>query len=206
MTARLAALTPEQLDESQRAIYEAVAGGDRARGTQHFPLTTADGSLNGPFGVMLHAPSVGMTLQQLGADIRFRTDLTSRIREIAILEVAHAVGSHFEWWAHERVGRAVGLTDDEITNLSLGSFSTDDPLESAAAALCRNLLGSSVVTDAEYEAAAAVLSAAQLIELTVLVGYYRTLAQLMEVFAIGVPEESDGLVATHSEPSKESTA
>ena len=28
-------------------------------------------------------------------------------------------------------------------------------------------------------------------DLTVLVGYYRTLAQLMEVFAVGVPEELD---------------
>lgn len=188
MSERLPRLLPEQLDPSQRAIYDAIAGGDRARGVQHFPLTAPDGSLHGPFGVMLHAPSVGMALQQLGADIRYRTDLTPRVREIVILQVAHAVGSTFEWWAHERVGRAVGLTADEITKLALGSFTSEDALESAAATLSLNLVSSGTVSAAEFAAASAVLSTAQMIELTVLVGYYRTLAQLMDVFDIGVPK------------------
>lgn len=187
MTDRLARLTPSQLDEAQRAVYDGIAGGDRAKGVQHFPLAAEDGSLNGPFGIMLHAPGVGAVLSELGATIRFRTDLSLRVREIAILQVAQAVGSEFEWWAHERVGRAAGLTEKELTLLSLGSFQSEDPVESAAAAFCANLLSSSVVTDEEYAAATEVLSAQQLIDLTVLVGYYRTLAQLMAVFDVGVP-------------------
>ena len=191
MTDRLRRLTPDELDGQQRSVYDSIAGGDRAKGVQHFPLTAEDGSLNGPFGVMLYAPGVGEVLQDLGACIRFRTDLTARIREIAILQVAQASGSRFEWWAHEKVGRAVGLTDEEITQLSLGSFSSSDREEDASAKFCANLLTSNVVTDEEYVAATEVLTAQQLIDLTVLVGYYRTLAQLMEVFAVGVPEELD---------------
>lgn len=191
MSERLRRLTPADLDEAQRAVYEAIAGGDRAKGTQHFPLKADDGSLNGPFGVMLHAPGLGMTLQQLGADIRFRTDLPLRLREIVILQVAHAVGSPFEWWAHERVGRAAGLTEVELMQLSLGSFQSDDEHESAAFAFCAVLLSSSTVSDAEFAAASSVLSTSQMIDLTVLVGYYRTLAQMMEVFAIGTPTESE---------------
>lgn len=191
MTPRAESLTPEQLDDDQRAVYEAIAGGDRAKQKQHFPLVAGDGSLNGPFGLMLHAPSVGMTLQQLGSDIRFRADLSARVREIAILQVAHASGNTFEWWAHERIARAVGLTDDELLQLSVGSFSSEDPVESAAAAFCATLLGSSTVSDQEYAAASEVLAPAQLVELTTLVGYYRTLAQLMEVFGVGVPTEGD---------------
>ncbi|MFC8501821.1 carboxymuconolactone decarboxylase family protein [Pedococcus sp. NPDC057267] len=187
MSDRLPRLTPDQLDESQRAVYEGIAGGDRAKGVQHFPLTAEDGSLNGPFGIMLHSPGVGAALQELGSTIRFRTDLSARIREIAILQVAQAVGSEFEWWAHERVGRAAGLTDEELMLLSLGSFSSQDPVEDECAAFCANLLRSSVITDQEYEEAGAVLSRAQMIDLTVLVGYYRTLAQLMAVFDVGVP-------------------
>ena len=188
MRERLPRLTPDQLDDAQRAIYDAIAGGDRATGPQHFPLTAEDGSLNGPFGLMLHAPGVGAALQELGGRIRFHTNLTPRIREIAILQVAQAAGSAFEWWAHERVGRAAGLTDTELTELSLGSFCSRDPLENAAATFCANLLTSNVVTDQQYAAAAAVLSAEQMIDLTVLEGYYRTLAQLMEVFGVDVPD------------------
>lgn len=189
MSARLPGLKPSELDESQRSLYDAITRGDRAKGAQHFPLVAADGSLNGPFGVMLHAPGVATALQDLGACIRFHTDLGARIREIAILQVAHACGSAFEWWAHERVGRAVGLTEEELMQLSLGSFSSGDAQEDAAAKFCANLLSSAVVEDNEYEEAVRHLSVEQLIELTVLVGYYRTLAQLMEVFAVGVPSE-----------------
>jgi 4-carboxymuconolactone decarboxylase len=186
---RLARLVPSELDAGQRAVYDGIAGGDRATGVQHFPLTAEDGSLNGPFGIMLHSPGVGGALSELGSTIRFRTDLTARIREIAILMVARATGSAFEWWAHERVGRAAGLDDAELLSLSIGAFTSDDPAEAAAAGFCAELLSSSVLTDEEYAAATGALTPAQLIDLTALVGYYRTLAQLMTVFDVGVPAE-----------------
>lgn len=56
MTERLPRLTPDALDDAQQVVYDGIAGGDRAKGVQHFPLTAGDGSLNGPFGIMLHAP------------------------------------------------------------------------------------------------------------------------------------------------------
>lgn len=170
-------------------VYDGIVGGDRGKGVQHFPLTADDGTLHGPFGVMLHSPGVGVSLQELGSTIRFHTDLSARIREIAILQVAHATGSSFEWWAHERVGRAVGLTDVELMQISLGSFTSDDPVEQTAADLCRTLLTSSNVTDQEYAAFTEVLSVQQLVDLTVLVGYYRTLAQLMSVFDVTAPTD-----------------
>lgn len=194
---RLPRLTGEHLDEQQRALYESIVGGDRGKQTQHFPLTDDDGSLHGPFGVMLNAPAVGDAVQRLGAAIRFRTDLSARIREIAILQTAHATGSRFEWWAHERVGRAAGLTDEEIMQLSLGCFDSDDAVESTAATLCRCLLTSGSVSDAEFQAARRDLSHRQITELTTLVGYYRLLAQLMTVYDVGVPGEDPSAPVHH---------
>jgi 4-carboxymuconolactone decarboxylase len=184
---RLPRLRPGDLDDAQRSVYESITSGVRARGPQHFPLTAADGSLHGPFGPMVHAPGVGAALQGLGVAVRFATDLTDRCREIAILHVAQAMGSDFEWWAHARVATAVGVTDDELAALSRGEFRSGDPVEAAVATLCADLLASSVVTDDAFAGVADVLSHRQMIELTVLVGYYRTLAQLMAVFEIGVP-------------------
>jgi 4-carboxymuconolactone decarboxylase len=53
-------------------------------------------------------------LQELGAAVRFRTRMTDRTREIAILTVATATGSEFERYAHELIGRAAGLTETEL--------------------------------------------------------------------------------------------
>lgn len=185
---RLDKLVPEDLDAEQREVYEAIAGGDRAEGEQLFPLVDSDGSLTGPFGAMLHAPRIGGPLQALGSAIRFRTSLSDRVREIAILQVGRALGSEFEWWAHERVARSVGVTPEEITAISLGSFTGRDDRERLSYEVVANLLESEVVAEEEFARASAVLSEQELVELSVLVGYYRTLAQTMTLFGIGLPD------------------
>ncbi|MDT0307535.1 carboxymuconolactone decarboxylase family protein [Streptomyces sp. DSM 44917] len=185
---RLPRLTPADLDDEQRALRRSITSGPRAAGPQQFALQDAGGALNGPFGVMLHAPALGGPLQALGAAVRYRTRMSDRVREIAILAVAAATDCAFERYAHERVGRAAGLTDPELAALRAGTFTSADPAETAAYALCRRLLRDDRPWgDADYAAAEDGLGRAGVLELTVLVGYYRTLAQLMNVFAIGAP-------------------
>ena len=189
---RLARLTPDQLDDEQRAVYDAIAGGPRAAGPQAFPLTDDQGALNGPFGVMLHAPSVGAALQDLGSAIRYRTTLTARVREIAILQVAVATASRFEWWAHERVGRRAGLTDLELTWLANAApLELADAGEQAAHDFVTAVLQGPSVPEEEYRRAEQALGASVLVELTVLVGYYRLLAETMHVFQVGVPDDDE---------------
>jgi 4-carboxymuconolactone decarboxylase len=189
---RLPRLTPDRLDDEQRTVYDAIAGGPRAAGPQAFPLTGEDGSLNGPFGVMLHAPSVGSPLQDLGSAVRYRTQLSARVREIAILQVAVATDSRFEWWAHERVGRQVGLTDLELTWLANGApLELADPGEQAAHDFVTAVLRGPAVPAQDYSRAEAALGRRTLVELTVLIGYYRLLADTMHVFAVGVPGEAE---------------
>src|SRR5215470_5307355 len=111
---RLVKLTPESLDGEQRSLYDAIATGPRARGARAFPLTDRDGGLEGPFNAFLLQPRLGHALQALGSSVRFETSLTDRAREVAILVVAAARDSAFEWHAHAAIGRLIGLTDDEL--------------------------------------------------------------------------------------------
>lgn len=187
---RLPDLTPAELGQAQLELRERIVGGPRGSGPQHFPLVREDGSLTGPFGVMLHEPALGAPLQELGSAIRYASGLDARTREIAILAVAAATGSAFEAYAHERVGRAVGLTEDEIAALADGSFTSADPRERAAYDFCRHLLDDGGhLDDDSYAAYADALGTTTMTELIVLVGYYRTLAQLLDVFDVGAPEE-----------------
>jgi len=189
MTERLRRLTPADLDDAQRAVYDSIVGGPRARGTQLFPLADSAGALAGPFGLMLHAPELGAPLQELGAAIRYRTTLSDRSREIAILLVAAATHSEFERYAHERLGRTAGLSEDELTGLRSESFTSPDPGENAVAALSTALLRGESLDDDEYAHVAGILGDRQVLEVTVLVGYYRTLAQMLDVFGVGGPDE-----------------
>jgi 4-carboxymuconolactone decarboxylase len=133
---------------------------------------------------MLLSPGLGRSLQDLGAAIRYRSQLAPRVREIAILVVAQVWDSAFERHAHERVGAAVGLTETELAALREGR----DPLltditERTAWEFTRALVHrSGAVGDAQYEAARSVLGERVLFELSTLVGYYGTLALQLRLF------------------------
>lgn len=189
---RLPLLLPSQLDTAQRRVYDAVVGGRRAGGPQHFSLRLDDGSLTGPFNALLYAPEVGERLSALGEAIRFDTSLTAREREIAILAVAAARRASFEWYAHERVGRASGLTDGELRALHEGEdprFS--DERESAVLRVVRQLVARGELDEQTYGAVVKALGEKTLVEIVVLVGYYELLALLLAAFHVGVPEGRD---------------
>ena len=184
---RIPRLTPDQLDEAQRAVYADIAGGPRAQRSA-FPLTDATGALRGPFNAMLLHPPLGDALQRLGAAIRYQGQLSQRAREIAVLMVATAADSAFERYAHERIAVQIGLSDELITALRTGTDpELTDPEESAVATATRHILDHHTLTDTEYATAATTLGAAKIFELTTLIGYYQLLALQLRVFAADQP-------------------
>ena len=185
---RLAVLSSEEMTTDQLALYRDILGGPRGQGPRAVALATGAGGLAGPFNAMLYAPAVGHALQELGVAIRFRTELTPRIREMAILVVARHWESGYERAAHEPIGRDAGLTEREIEALRDG---TDpgflDPAENVAYSVVRSLTSRGDLDDQQYADARAVLGEQALVELSTLVGYYATLALQMRIFRVPVP-------------------
>jgi 4-carboxymuconolactone decarboxylase len=72
---------------------------------------------------------------QLGGSLLGDPKLDPRIREIAILRVAHVTQATYEWVQHEQLGRNVGMTDADID-----AVRRDDPtaaFDDEAALVCR---------------------------------------------------------------------
>lgn len=183
MAPRIRPLAPDELSPEQSALYRAITGGPRAQGPQHFALTSADGSLRGPFDVMLRSPAVGTAQQELGAAIRYRTGFTDRMRELAILLVAARWDSAFERESHEAIARAIGFTDQElaaIRALDVSGFVDDEQIVGRAAVA----LLDGDLPDELWDAASAALGDDGVFELTALVGYYSTLALQLRVFRV----------------------
>jgi len=175
---------PQELSGDRRALYDAITSGPRSLGPQLVPLTDADGALRGPFNGFLLAPVLGDALQRLGAAVRYGTALPDRVREMAILVVAARWDSPFEREAHEAVGRAVGLTEEEVQALREGRVPPlADPAEAACLTLTRALVAGDV-DDGTWASCVPPLSEENVFELSTLVGYYATLALQMRVFRV----------------------
>src|SRR5215475_6534192 len=132
---RLDLIAPADLDDAQRAVYDAITGGPRASQAGTVPITDEAGRLAGPFAVMLLSPEVGNAMQAVGAKVRFTTTLTARERELAILAVAGELRSDFERLAHEPAARQTGLSQPQLNAVLTGRI--PDGLTEDEALICR---------------------------------------------------------------------
>lgn len=181
---RCSRFTPNTMRTDRRELYDRIVSGPRASGPQLFELADEEGVLRGPFNAFLLNPELGEALQRVGATLRYRSTLSPRLREMAILAVAAHCRSEFEWYAHERVGRSVGISEQELDALRSGSAPPlDDPLERAGLHVTLAMLEGDV-DDELYAEARSHLGEERIFELTTVVGYYAMLALQLRVFRV----------------------
>ncbi|WP_116043732.1 carboxymuconolactone decarboxylase family protein [Amycolatopsis palatopharyngis] len=187
---RLPLLAPEQLEAGQRDLHEAIAGGPRANGP--FSVTDDQGRLLGPFNALLYAPDVGASVQRLGAALRFGGTLEPRVRELVICTVAAHWNSEYEWYAHSRVARTVGVSEAELASVRDGDVPAGlSGAEVAALGLATALLRDRVVGDDVYEPVVEHHGRSGLVEICTVVGYYQLLAGVLAAADIGAPAVED---------------
>src|SRR5258707_14421619 len=86
------------------------------------------------YRVLAHSPRAARSLNTLARFIRDGSRLDPRLRELAILQVAYLTRSAWGFSHHVRIGREVGLTDDEIRAVAdetAGRPTSLDPLARA---------------------------------------------------------------------------
>jgi 4-carboxymuconolactone decarboxylase len=189
---RLPALDPSELEPERAALYGDITGGPRAADSDRSPITDERGRLLGPFNAMLFNPVLGAPMQALGAAIRYETSLSDFTRELAILVVAAALDSPFEWFAHERLARAAGVTEETIQAIAARRAPTDlNARHEAVLSSAQALAADGELSDAQFKELEAQLSTTGCVELVVLVGYYRMLALVLRAFRVPAPGSAD---------------
>lgn len=114
--------------------------------------------------------------------------LPKRDREIAILRHAWDCGADYQWSMHTEMGRAAGLTDAEIKQLSVDPDSGDwAPHERAIVHAVDELHAVSRIGDETWAALTAHYDERQIIELLVLIGSYRLTAYVFNSVGIRPP-------------------
>ena len=87
------------------------------------------------FRMVANAPASLQPFLDLAASVLIHSEFDARKREIAILRVAHVTKSHYEWTQHVRLGRNLGVSDEEI-----GAIGVEGPvtgLDEEGRLLCR---------------------------------------------------------------------
>ncbi len=100
---RLPKLDENNLTADQRALAQSIASGPRGQ----FKMT-------GPFGIYLHSPTFGELAQKLGGHLRFKTSVSPRLSEFAILCTAQQWKAQYEWAMHAPMAEKAGVKPETI--------------------------------------------------------------------------------------------
>ena len=177
---RLEPIVPARLSESQRALYDSLLASPRPRSR----MVTENGALQGPFDPLLRNPAVGLPLHELGSAIRYSTSLDDAHRELAILVTAAAWRCEYEWRAHEPLAVAAGLAPSDLERLRDGDARFEEPTLQLVHDCAQELLRDRGLSDASFQALRDAVGEQQVFELLALVGYYSTLAGILNGFEI----------------------
>ena len=182
---RLTSLTRDQLDDTGKALWDALVD-TRSRSMQ---MVDADGSLVGPFNAFVHAPELGKRLSSLGVHLRFGVSLERRLIELAICTVGAYWHAEFEFWAHARMALDNGVPPDVVDTLRNGGrpdFERED--ERITYELVTQSLVDHRVSDEVYAEARELLGEQALVELISVAGYYCLASLLLNLFDVALPD------------------
>jgi len=173
--ARLPNVTRDQLKPEDQQFYDAIAD--------------SRGGVRGPYGVLLHSPDLAARVAHTGSYVRYNLDLPEALRETIIIATAREIKSQYEFFAHARLARQAGVSEDVIQAIARGT--APQGLSGDAEMLVRyvqELLRHHKIGDATFNAVRDRFGMQKTLEITALVEHYLLVGQILAAFAVDLPE------------------
>src|ERR671935_2269847 len=144
------------------------------------------------YRVLAHSPRAARSLNTLARYIRDGSRLDPRLRELAILQVSFLTGSAWGFSHHVRIGREVGVTDEEIRAIAAetsGRPSMLDPLAKTVLRAAREMTVDLTISDETFAALGQELDNERLTDLVVTISFYNGLIRLLASMHVDVEED-----------------
>ena len=148
------------------------------------------GRIDGMYRSLLNHPELTRRVSDLGTFLRFGAGaLPGGVRELVILWLAKRLGAAYEWVKHVPPAKAAGLPDTAIAALRAGEEPPDlDETQRAALKAARCVLELRSIPPDLQERLTAQVGIEGVIELVILVGFYRMIAGVIFAFDVPLPE------------------
>ncbi len=177
-TLRVSALGDDEMDEQQRELLRGVI---------------VPGGTSNIFRTLVRHPGLFRRWMPFGGKL-LNGKLPARERELAILRVGWLCQSEYEWGQHVPIGRAAGLTDEEIGRIPSGAGAHGwSELDRTILTATDELHADACVGDASWARLSAEYDEKQLIELVMVIGHYHLVSFALNSFGVQREEGVVGL-------------
>jgi len=137
------------------------------------------------FRMMAHSPRYLEQYCRLGRAIRHEGELDPVVRELAITRTGILCEAPYEIVAHKRIGKNVGVTDEQNEALEDWQSATCfNDVQRSALAFTDEIVKLRKPSDATFDVIKTKLTPRALVELQLSVGFYIMTSKFLETFAI----------------------
>ena len=134
------------------------------------------------------SPALFEAQGQLGYAVADPEVLDPKMRETAILRVAHLSNSAYELHHHLPLARAAGLTEGDLAAIESGDYAALDPVLAAIARFTDEVVRDISPTDATLAALRTHVSDQVVVNLLLAIGCYMSIARLIATTGIALDE------------------
>jgi 4-carboxymuconolactone decarboxylase len=134
---------------------------------------------------LANSPNTLRNFMRLGNSLLFHGVLPPALRELAVLRVAQMTGASYEWAHHVPIARQVGVSEEQVAGLMAWHESPHfDQRERAILYYAEHVTSAVAVPDEVFREARRHLSEAEVVELTLVAGYWSMVARLLVALQI----------------------
>ena len=140
------------------------------------------------FRMFAHAPAVGSATMRLVFALLTETALDPKRRELVILRAAQRCDCRYAWGQHVAIACGVGVEEAQITALECGETPSTliDEHVSTAFVLADKVLTTCRATDHTLALVRNLFSTREVVELLLLIGYFRMICVIMTTLEVDV--------------------
>ena len=142
------------------------------------------------FRMLSHAQTAFRPYLRFGGALLADLELGAVERELAILRTARLIEAEYEWIQHVSIGRAVGVTDEQLLALDAGDVEHEAFSEPERAVLrfTTQLVQQPRPDDGVFDELRAQFPDRQIVELILVVGAYTMLGRMMTALDLDLDE------------------
>ncbi len=177
---RVPYLSREDLSAADQSAFDRISG---PRG----------GQLAKVFSLALNSPEAAARIGELGAYVRFESEVSPDVREIAILATSREMNCQYEFTHHVPLARQAGVREEVIEAIKIRSTRKLIPQESVFIDYAKKVLKNEV-NDATSSGVEHLVGRKGLVDITVVISYYAMLAHVMEALGVELEEGLEPLM------------
>ncbi len=184
---RIPYIKREEWTEGARDVFTILARSEEER--EH---ARENGSTMNLLNVLAHQPGIAVPFLEL-AKALFGIELSMRLREIAVLRLAHLSNCEYEWFQHVAIGKFVGLTDADIEATRTGKPADDwSEIDTLVMAAVDELEETDTISESLWERMGKHFDQRLMFEFIFMISSYKMTAWIVNAIALPLDEAPQG--------------